>query len=272
MKKELMYPKGTRTLFLDIETISMIASVFSRYPNFIATSSILARAHVLMVGWKWSDEKTPHIMSIRTNTEKEIMEKVAELYKEATCVVMHNGVRFDMTHLRTRAMELGVPPFSEPPAVDTLKEARHLFRFESNRLDDLGRYLNIGCKTPGSKTLWDDISHIRLKNGGVLPSCAESPELDKLLAKMEKYCKNDVFPLQQRVYERMRPWMKRHPNIAMMGSRPEVGACNKCGSNDVSKWGVRLILTMITQRHRCNNCGSVFDGKRAKTKEALTND
>ena len=66
------------------------------------------------------------------------------MFDEADVVIAHNGDKFDMRKANARFGHY------EPPMpvqqVDTLKVARKYFKFESNKLGDLGEHLGLGNK------------------------------------------------------------------------------------------------------------------------------
>ena len=240
---KVTYPKGVKVLFLDIENSKCLAGIFHRYTNIVPASSIYTRSEVLMIGYKWHDEKKPTIITRRTHTKEEMMAQLTQILSEADLVVGHNLDKFDLPKLRTMAIDSGHPPLDIPRSVDTYKEAKSVFRFESNRLDDLGHYLGIGRKTKGISDLRDKIAIEQLKNGGVLEAPGNNTELNAMLLLMEKYCKNDVFPLQQKVYEAIRPYIKSHPNLSLLTKESTKTQCHKCGSMGVIKYGTRVDLS-----------------------------
>ncbi len=257
-----------KVLFLDIETLQGLAAVFNRYNEVIPASSMLAQPALLMVAWKWQHEKKVNVLSVRSVSTKVLLEEIHKLIEQADAIVGHNLAKFDMPWLRKEMLINNLPPISEPHVIDTLRVARKLFKFTSNRLGDLGTYLGIGDKHKNVGHLWVELSKLRLAAGGSVEALSQSKEFDELLLKMEKYCKNDVYPLQQRVYERLAPWIPKFPALrAQSGTTPNY--CNVCNSSKVRKWGIRLLRTMWVQRHRCIDCGHTMDGKRALTREKL---
>jgi len=117
--------------------------------------------------------------------------------------------------------------------VDTLKEARRVASFTSNRLDYLGKFLGFGGKDKTSSGLW-----LR-----VLSGCTKS------IKEMVKYNKRDV-DLLEKVYLKLRPYIK-HPNVNRLGA-----ACPKCGSSDLQLRGFGATANgTIKQRAQCKSCG-----------------
>jgi hypothetical protein len=88
----------------------------------------------------------------------------------------------------TRCLLHGISMFPKYTTIDTLKEARGRFRFNSNRLDYIGKFLGLGQKVHTGFDLWKDI---------MLRNCAKS------MLKMLAYCKNDV-RLLENVFNRFK--------------------------------------------------------------------
>src|SRR5262245_10338404 len=72
---------------------------------------------------------------------------VGELWKlldAADILVAHNGDRYDLRYAHARMLYHGYLPYDPAKSVDTLKVARRIAKFGSNKLDDLGHYLGLG--------------------------------------------------------------------------------------------------------------------------------
>jgi DNA polymerase III epsilon subunit-like protein len=65
---------------------------------------------------------------------------------QADEIVAHNGDRFDLKWLRTRALLHGLDVMPSPKTIDTLKWAKRYFNFNSNKLDYIAKYLGVGQK------------------------------------------------------------------------------------------------------------------------------
>src|SRR3990167_899332 len=151
--------------------------------------------------------------------DKELVMKLWQVMGEADVIVAHNGNDFDLKYTRGRMLvhELNPPP--ESKTVDTLKLARRHFKFPSNKLDDIGRDLDVGRKLPHTGFhLW-------------LGCMRGDPDCWKL---MQRYNKQDV-ALLERVYLKIRPWATNHPNINIFKEEPPPTACPKCGSSHIRR-------------------------------------
>ena len=99
----------------------------------------------------------------------------------------HNGDKYDLPFIRTRAIVHGIQMFPKYKSIDTLKIARYKYKFPTNKLDDLGSYLGLGNKIKTDYTLWDRI---------ILNK--EEEALEEMIA----YCNQDVI-LLEKVYDKL---------------------------------------------------------------------
>jgi uncharacterized protein YprB with RNaseH-like and TPR domain len=161
----------------------------------------------------------------------------------ADIIIGHNADKFDIRKSNTRFVFHGLKPPSPYKTIDTLKIARKVFKFDSNKLDELGRYLGLGRKIPHTGFhLWH--------------SCMlGDPKAWKV---MKKYNARDITLLED-VYYILRPWATNHPNV----NQGEVG-CPKCKATNVQKRGFSYTLLRKKQRFQCGNCHGWFEGPAAK--------
>lgn len=168
----------------------------------------------------------------------EIMKGLWTLLDEADICIGHNLIKFDRRKVNVRFIMNNMSPPSPYKMIDTLRIARSQFAFTSNRLNDLGRYLNVGEKVDtGGFNLWT--------------KCMKGD--DNAWRKMVKYCANDV-RLLERVYLKLRPYIPNHPSVAM-DSNKDVLQCNKCASKELIKRGFGFTTAGKYQRYQCTNCG-----------------
>jgi hypothetical protein len=75
---------------------------------------------------------------------------------------------------------------------------------------------------------------------------------------MEKYNKQDVL-LLEKVYDRLLPWIKSHPNHNLFSGH----GCPNCGSGRLQKRGFTYTTTGTFQRFQCTDCGSWSKSSKA---------
>ena len=244
-----------RILLIDIETAPSLGWFWDLYEtNIIETEQ---EWFIMSVGMKWLDEKKTFVYALPDfplyKTDKhndfQLMKKTHEFISQADILVAHNGDQFDLKKINARLIAHQFAPPPPNKTVDTLKAARRHFKFNSNKLDELGRYFNIGRKLPTTgKHLW--------------LSCIKGSA--KSWAKMKAYNKQDVI-LLEKVYLKLRPWIANHPNLNLYKRTTNFvhDACPACQSAHVWKRG--FVITGTTrlvrrQRYECAKCHRWFQG------------
>lgn len=166
---------------------------------------------------------------------------------------MHN-CNFDTKMINALFMRYDLTPPSPYKQIDTLKVARSVARFNSNRLDSLGKLLLGEGKTETTyKDLWYDCL---IKN-------------DKKSWKlMAEYNNRDV-DVTVALYKKLRPWIHNHPNI---GDHTGIdGICPKCGSDNIRKDGSYRKRSGRVQRYKCLHCGGWSSEASVKKEGRLVN-
>jgi DNA polymerase elongation subunit (family B) len=243
-----------KILILDIETTPLEAYVFQTqvWKARINDDSVISRWFMLTWSAKWlGSNKT---MSMRVTGQEALEENDGRIVKgiwklldEADIVIAHNGDNFDIPNLNTRFLVNGLYPTKPYRTIDTLKVAQRQFGFTHNSLNALGRVFNLGEKIETSFSLWK-----KAKNGN-----------EDALQEMEIYNRGDV-ELLEKVYLKMRPWIKRHPNVGVyMESTEKV--CSVCGSEKLVPNGVYTTNSGVFTAYKCNDCGSTHTRERKNT-------
>ena len=247
-----------KVLLLDIETAPSLGWVWAKWETNVI--DFKSDWYVLSYGYKWlkllgeDPEKVkvvglidfPRFYKRDKENDKPLMKTLWALLDEADIIIAHNGDKFDLPKINTRFLTHGFRPPTPYKTVDTLKIARSNFAFDSNKLDDLGRYLKIGRKLPHTGFhLWQ----------GCMLGDAESWKM------MKEYNGHDV-ELLESVYMLLRPWDKKHPavNLGMAET------CPKCGSTDVQKRGFSYTALSRAQRYQCQDCYGWFANSSKKVK------
>jgi len=166
------------------------------------------------------------------------------LLDEADAVVHFNGTRFDIPTLNREFVKLGMPLPSPYHQIDLYRVVRSTFKFASNKLDWVCQELGLGSKVHNKgMSLWHECI-----NGD-----------SKAWKTMRKYNIQDV-KLLPKLYKRLLPWIRVHPNHALYKDtqRP---VCTNCGSHHVVKRGTVTTQTMMYDRYSCTNCGKWLRGR-----------
>lgn len=240
-----------RILVLDIETARMIVGIWNLGWKLTVGPDQMLKDWFIY-GWsaKWlgsaitmSDFTTPEEALART--DKRICTSLWDLLEEADAVITHNGIKFDHPKIESRFLENGLGPVSSYATIDTYKAVSKRMGFSSNKLDYLGKTLAGQQKMNTTYSLW-----IECEQG-----------VPEALTYMETYCKADVNLLEQ-VYYIVRPWIKGHPNLAVL-MNTDKAVCPTCGSDSLTKIdGLYTTQQGAYTMVRCNTCGAV---NRTKT-------
>ena len=234
-----------KILLLDIETAPMLGYSWDIWKEQGSMKFIVKDWYMLCWCVKWLDDKKVISRSLPDFKEykkdktfdRPLVSSLWEILNQADVVVTQNGVKFDIPKINAKFIEHGIAPVSPFKSVDTCLIARKIFGFSSNKLDDLGKILNVGVKIEtGGFDLWKECI-----NGNL-----------KAWKKMVRYCSNDVL-LLEKVYKKMLPFISSHPNRNIFdGTR---GNCPKCGSNHLVKRGERISISGKKQQYQCKECG-----------------
>lgn len=231
-----------KILFYDIETSPNLAYVWEKYEQNVL--SYVKEWDLLSVAYKFQGDKTVKCFArpdFHDLTDRSITVQLHKLLASADVIIAHNGNSFDIKKSNAKFIEHGLSPIKPIVSIDTKLVARNLFKFNSNSLNDIGTLLKVGNKLKHTGfDLWL----------GCMKGDAESWEL------MKKYNKQDIV-LLEKVYNKMMPFMKVHPNMALLQGKT-VQDCPKCGSSNVKKDGIRANSASLQQQLKCNDCKGYF--------------
>jgi DNA polymerase elongation subunit (family B) len=227
--------KKPKILLYDIETSPNLAYVWGKYQQDVVAYKNERR--ILSVAYRWLGDRKIEVISTKgVDNDYKLVSLFATILNEADICIAHNGDHFDRTIVKTRMLYHGMKPLKINCSVDTLKVVKTYFNFNGNSLADVCHYLKIGKKTkhPGID-MWM----------GCLANDARS------WAQMVKYNKQDVV-LLTKLYNRLRPWIENHPNVARLLGQC---GCPSCANTQTSKYGIRPTARGLQQRWLCRSCG-----------------
>lgn len=238
--------KKLKVLLYDIETAPNLGYVWGKYEQNVL--SYVEEGGHLCFSYKWLGEGQGVRAASRQGqrTDRALVKKLWKLLDRADVVVAHNGDQFDQKKANARFVLWGLGPPAPYKSVDTKKVAKKYFKFNSNKLDDLGQFLGVGKK---------------LKTGGFelwLGCLAGNKAAWK---KMLAYNKQDV-RLLEKVYLKLRPWIEGHPNLAAAAGRPD--GCPKCGHAKLKSYGWKTTKTRRYVRYRCLSCRGFCHGRESQ--------
>ena len=238
--------KPPRVIFYDIESAPSKGWYYDLYKegNIIKT---IDDWFLLSFAYKIQGQKKIHYHCLadypgysknKTNDKALATDLHRLVFCSADILIGHNIDRFDNRKSKARFIAHGLPPTPPVKTIDTLKLARRIFKFDSNRLAALGEYLGLGGKTvtTGWK-MWE--------------ACIEGDR--DAWAMNGRYNRRDC-ALTEAVYNKLAPW---HPNPPAMTFS---GDCPSCRSSHVTQRGFNVSKTRRTKRLQCQSCGHWFSG------------
>jgi DNA polymerase III epsilon subunit-like protein len=231
--------KDFRRLIFDIETAPNEGWFWTcGYDEVIPHTNITKESSIICISWKFQGEKKVHHLNWDKNhDDKAMLETFIPIMESADEVIGHNHEGFDIRWLRTRCLFHGIDIPPSFVTIDTCKDAKKYFRFNSNSLAYLSRYLNLRnqkLRTEG-KDLWKKV---------VFQDDAEA------LKEMLQYCDGDVLATEE-LFERFTPYVKSKSHVGKYRSD-----CPNCGSDNIriSKQRISAAGTRSLQ-FQCCECG-----------------
>jgi len=245
-----------RILFWDIETAKMIIEMntysLKQYSNFLNPMDIKRDIWMVCVAWKWLGDSHISSTSVLNDPERfardyaddyHVIATIHKLMDSADIVVAHNGDAFDWKIFTSRCIKHNLVPPKKPVMIDTLKVARREFKFSSNQLRYLAKFLDVSDKDNAPE--WDLVAH---GDREAIQYC-------------EKYCRQDIRTLEG-VYLKLRPYITNHPNCSVMLSGVHHETCPKCGSGNFKRNGYKYSQGGKYQAYQCGECYGFFQGKK----------
>ena len=236
-----------KTLFWDLETSLQPAAIFQLANNdWIRPEALLGERYIICAAYKWASEKKVHTISVLDDAKRYkrdphddrfVVERLRELMLEADVIVHHKGDSFDRPYLNTRMLAHKLKPLPPIPSIDTYKVAKANFFLNSNSLNYLGKFLNVGSKIHTEHELW-----LRVLNGE-----------RKAVEEMVTYNKQDVI-LLEKIFEKLQPYVANHFNRELLGEE----GCPRCGSQNVQSRGYHKAVSRVYRRWCCNDCAGWF--------------
>lgn len=233
-----------RILLFDCETAPHLSHVWGLWQQNVGLPQLLESGYTLCWAAKWVGEREMHFASVHKDGKKRMIAKLHKLMSEADAVCTYNGNKFDIPTINKDFLLQGLSPPPPSKSIDLLRVVKSRFRFPSNKLDYVCQALDLGGKVKHSgHELW-----IKCMAGD-----------EAAWREMERYNKRDVVILEK-LYWRIKPWIKNHPNHGLHADDPQV--CPKCGHGTYQRRGVEHTATCVYQRFQCCGCGGWFRSTR----------
>lgn len=234
-----------RILLLDIETAPNKAYFWGgTWKVNINPDWIEANGHVLCWTAKWLGEDEAVFHRLKDGKHKSLLGPMHKLLHEAHAVVHYNGQSFDIPTLNKEFLTHGFTPPSPYKQIDLLLTMREGFRFPSNKLDYICKTLDLGEK-------------MRHEGAQLWMDCMD--DKTEAWAKMEAYNRRDV-DLLEKLYRKLLPWIKRHPNRAALSG---MEVCVYCASPNIKQDKTYTANQLTYKRFTCGDCGGWFRGTKS---------
>lgn len=236
--------QGPRILLFDIESAPSLAYVWGRWKQNVSGNQVEREgSYMLTASWKWLGEDEVHGAFAKdpvNGIDDNLCSLLYEAIEHSDAIVGHNLNNFDYPILNARLVQNGFPPLKTVKKIDTLAIAKKNFRFNSNKLDELGKYLGVGRKMDtGGFELWH-----KTVTGD-----------NEAFCKMLDYNKQDVL-LLEKVYLRLRAFDSNPQANAAHYYEDNLHRCPVCGSSNVLESG-NATYTPVSKfvEMLCSDCG-----------------
>lgn len=247
--KNFRKTKQPKVLLLDIET-APIEGTFWRIGRKVSLTHENITKDWFIICWsaRWlfSEETMGECVTSQEaidGDDARIMRILWSLLEEADVLIGHNIAGFDLPKINTRFMINDIMQPTPAIVLDTLKAAQ-AHSFSSNKLDFLGILVTRKGKLKTEYELWKKCLR------------GDQESLDYML----KYCKEDSLLLEE-VYLFLRPYMKNHPNLALMADVKEL-TCGVCLSPGMIEVGDYYTGVNRYSSYRCPSCGALARGRK----------
>lgn len=231
-----------KVLVYDIETsYNIVKSWRIGYNLNLHPGDIIHERSIICISYKWlGDDQIYNITWDKNQCDKFMLEQFIEVMNEADMLVAHNGDRYDLKFIKTRALKHELSMLLDYKQFDTLKVAKKKFSFNSNKLDYISEYLGFGNKIKTEMVLWDDI---------IMKKCPAA------MQKMIDYCDKDVL-LLEKVYLKLANWEAPKFHAGVLQGKSKISSPHTGGLN------LNLVKTVTTNRGTIKRVMRDLDSKK----------
>jgi len=234
-----------KRLFYDLETSMLVTWSWRTGKQFVGAHQILEHTKIISAHWKWEGEDKVHHLDwgLNKQCDKKLLKKLIKEFDKADEIVAHNGDRFDMKWVRSRAIYHGLEMRSDYRTIDTLKLAKSNLNLPSYSLKELCKYYGLPNKIDaGGIETWKRIQFNK-----------DRQALDHLLY----YGDGDIISLEA-VYNCLKPYVKHKTNYSVLRGN-EKFHCPECAA--LPHYNKMYTTATGTIKHymKCPDCKSTFD-------------
>lgn len=258
--------KGAKVFLGDVETSLTVSYHFGRFKQFITPRQVIQEPFMLTFAGKWLHSPAiysrklpdyPELFAEKITNDRGLIEDLWSILDECDIFIAHNA-KFDRGWANQRFAYYGMNPPSPYQVIDTLGALKESFSLPSNALEASCNYFELHRKLHHEGIgLW-----IKCMEGNV-----------EAYEEMETYNIGDI-PTLEDLYLVVRPFMKKHPNVALYKDGQAGLACVRCGSEEMKEEIGKYATTYLSKFkvYRCECCGSVMrDRNNIRTKVDMKN-
>ena len=220
---------------LDIERLPGLARLWEPRTTYVPPANWVRWPSLLCVAWKRLGQRPVEFASVWADGREGMARRIWDAVDAADVVITYNGVRFDLLHLRSEWIELGMPMPRPHKDMDLYREVRRTLGFESKSLAQVTKRLGVEGK-----------------HGAYSMDDAEAATDGDVAAqqRMERYNKQDVRATEA-AYMRMLGWL---PGSTIPGDGSDELVCCQCGSTDLKPNGWYRAVVLDFALYRCQRC------------------
>ena len=257
VKKELSLETSSndlKILYFDIETSPELSYTWRRFKENISDIQVLKYSHILSIAWAFNDGDVESsrlsVNEVKDGDDLTTLVNFLQAYSKADAICSFNGKKFDSKIIKTRMLFHGLPALKPKPHIDLFQEAKKHFRFPSNSMNNISKYLGYSIlkQETGGFQLWKDCLDV------------DNYEVsDKALDDMEIYNQHDII-VTRNLYKKMQGWVTGTNLGAIVNHKnPEKHTLRcKCGSDDIFlEDGFHYTQQNGFQLYRCGSCSGV---------------
>jgi len=222
-----------------------LAWVWRTGKQYVGAHQIVEGTKIISAHWGWegSDEVFNVDWGLKKQCDKKLLKVLIKEMEKADEIIYHNGDRFDLKWVRSRAMFHGLEMLPSYKSIDTYKIAKSYLNLPSYSLKEICKYYGLTSKldSNGAQT-WYDVQFNKSQEA-----------LDHLLY----YGDGDITSLKE-VFYKFNPYIKRSTHYSVL-SGGDKWECPECTSNQVKVHG-NFYTAMGTQQKRmkCKSCGITY--------------
>lgn len=240
-----------KILHFDLESAPNVAYVWGLFKETVPIQRLIETGRVMCWAAKWHGQRELIFSSEWDDGHEQCIKNMHDIFAEADAIVHYNGNRFDLPVANKEFLMYGMEPPQPAKQIDLFNTVKSRFRFPSKKLDYVAQQLGLGKKTQHEGfELW--------------VKCMSGDEVAQ--RKMARYNKQDV-RLLEKLYKKLLPWIKNHPNHALYKDNLNRPVCTNCGSHHVQSRGVEHTKTQTYRRWNCQSCGNWMRGRTNITEE-----